>query len=64
MANKILPQEPLEKQEDLSEKETELLDPKSLKEFESDEIVADRPQEKSPGPLSGARGLILGMLLG
>jgi RND family efflux transporter MFP subunit len=68
MAKKILSQEPLEKQENWSEPETESLDFSTLEEFDeeldSGETVAHRPREKQPGPLSGSRGLILGMLIG
>ncbi len=64
MTKKILSQERLEKEENWSEKETEALDFKTLEELNHEETQADRPRERPTGLLSGARGLILGMVMG
>lgn len=64
MAREIIPQEELEKPENGSNKETEALDFKTIEELKREEIPSERPQERPPGPLSGARGLILGTVIG
>ncbi|MDY6804070.1 MAG: efflux RND transporter periplasmic adaptor subunit [Cyanobacteriota bacterium] len=64
MAREIIPQEELEKPENFSDKETQTIDFKTIEELRREEIPSERPREKTSGPLSGARGLILGTVIG